>query len=52
MLLDYDEKLVNIVEMSREMYDLYMVDPEDGSYRMRNSSWLLLFTAKDDPYGI
>jgi hypothetical protein len=47
-MLDYDEKLVNIVEISREMYDVYLVDPEDGSYRMRNSSWIIIFTSKDD----
>lgn len=52
MLLEYDDELVNYVEMSREMYDLYLVDSEDGTYRMRNTSWLLLFMAKDDAYGI
>lgn len=52
MLYEYDDELVNFVEMSREMYDLYLVDPDDGSYRMKNSSWLLLFMSKDDMYGI
>lgn len=52
MLYEYDDELINFVEMSREMYDLYMVDQDDGSYRMRNTSWLLLFMAKDDAYGI
>jgi len=52
MLHEYDDELVNFVEMSREMYDLYLVDSDDGSYRMRNTSWMLLFMTKDDPYAI
>jgi hypothetical protein len=52
MLYEYDDELINYVEISREMYDLYLVDTEDGSYRMRNSSWLILFMAKDDEYAI
>ena len=52
MLLEYDDELIDFVEISREMYDLYLVDPDDGTYRMKNSSWLLLFMAKDDPFAI
>lgn len=52
MLLEYDDELINFVEISREMYDLYLVDPEDGTYRMKNSSWLIIFMAKDDPFAI
>jgi len=52
MLYEYDDELVNFVELSREMYDLYLVDMDDGTYRMRNTSWLILFMAKDDAYAI
>ena len=34
------------------MYDTYLVNPEDSSYMMLNTSWVLIFMKKDDDFGI
>ena len=52
MMLEYDDRLQNITEFSREIYDTYMVNPEDSSYMMLNTSWVIVFTKKDDQFGI
>jgi len=38
----------NITEMSREMYDFYLIDPDNGQYIMPNQSYVILFGIKDD----
>ena len=52
MMLEYDDLMQNITEISREMYDTYLVNPEDSSYMMLNTSWVLVFMKKDDSFGI
>ena len=52
MMLAYDDELMNMTEFSREIYDTYLVNPEDGSYMMLNTSWVIVFMKKDDPFGI
>jgi hypothetical protein len=44
----WDEFFVNVTEITREHYDFYMVDPDDGNYLFKNASWLMLFGVKDD----
>ena len=52
LMLEYDDELVNITEFSREIYDTYLVNPEDSSYMMLNTSWVIVFMKKDDMFGI
>jgi starvation-inducible outer membrane lipoprotein len=44
----WDHYLVNITEFSREMHDIYIVDPDNGSYLFPNQSYVLLFGAKNE----
>lgn len=41
-----------MTEFSREIYDTYLVNTEDSTYMMRNTSWLMMFTRKDTDFGI
>lgn len=41
-----------MTEFSREIYDTYLVNTEDSTYMMRNTSWLIMFTRKDTDFGI
>jgi len=52
MMLEYDDALTNITEFSREIYDTYLVNPEDSSYMMLNTSWVIIFMKKDDDFAI
>ena len=38
----------NVTELSREMYDFYIIDPDNGKYIMPNQSFVILFGVKDD----
>lgn len=51
-MLEYDDLMQNFTEFSREIYDTYLVNPEDSSYMMLNTSWVMVFMKKDDQFGI
>jgi len=47
-LMAWDGYFSNITEMSREMYDFYVIDPDNGRYIMPNQSFIVLMGLKDD----
>ena len=38
----------NMTELSREMHDFYIIDPDTMNYQFPNQSWVMLFGKKDD----
>ena len=44
----YDHFLKNLTELSREMHDFYISDPDTWKYQKPESSYLILFGRKDD----
>ena len=47
-LMAWDQVFSNVTELSREMYDFYIIDPDNGKYIMPNQSYVILFGIKDD----
>jgi hypothetical protein len=42
----------NVTELSREMYDFYVIDPDNGRYIMPNQSYVILMGVKDDLHAL
>jgi len=47
-LQNWDGHFDNVTEISREHYDIYMVNPDTNNYVLKNQSYLILFGIKDD----
>ena len=44
----FDHYMKNMTELSREMHDFYIIDPDTMNYQFPNQSWVMLFGKKDD----
>jgi len=45
----YDVRLPNLIELSGEMYDLYMVNQDTGDFIVKNkTSYIMIFCRKED----
>lgn len=44
----YDVRLPNLIELSGEIYDLYMVDRSYGTFHGHNITWVIIFCKKED----
>jgi hypothetical protein len=44
----YDHYFSNLTELSREMYDFYIADPDSGEVYPNNLSYVIIFGTKDD----
>ena len=44
----FDHYMNNVTELSREMHDFYIVDPDDGTYQFPNTSYVIIMGPKDD----
>lgn len=44
----YDMRLPNLIELSGEMYDLYVTDRSNGAFLGHNITWVLIFCKKED----
>lgn len=44
----YDMRLTNLIELSGEMYDLYIVDRHNGAFLGIEVTWVIIFCKKED----
>lgn len=45
----YDYQAPNVVEVSTEMYNIYIVNSATGELASNDTSWIITFITKDDP---